>query len=210
MICYNSTICCIGAAAVTLPFSKRRISVERTKTAIIEAFQQVLEETPINKITVKTIVTRCNITRNTFYYYFESIPELVEYHLTAMADQLLNSFDAPNPREELGRVINYFSQRKKSVLHIYRYLPREQFLPILDKIAAYVIERSIRQATAEAPISEEDLTVLNRFYKGALVGVFLDWLEAGMNYDMNTMAERLCELMEGSTRKAIEKSRIRQ
>ena len=184
--------------------------MERTKTAIIEAFQQVLEETPINKITVKTIVTRCNITRNTFYYYFESIPELVEYHLTAMADQLLNSFDAPNPREELGRVINYFSQRKKSVLHIYRYLPREQFLPILDKIAAYVIERSIRQATAEAPISEEDLTVLNRFYKGALVGVFLDWLEAGMNYDMNTMAERLCELMEGSTRKAIEKSRIRQ
>ena len=184
--------------------------MERTKTAIIEAFQQVLEETPINKITVKTIVTRCNITRNTFYYYFESIPELVEYHLTAMADQLLDSFDQPNPTEELRLVVNYFMQRKRSVLHSYRYLPREQFLPLLNKIAAYVIERSIRQATSEAPIPEEDLTVLIRFYKGALVGLFLDWMEAGMNYDMNTMAERLCELMEGSTRKAIEKSRIRQ
>ena len=184
--------------------------MERTKTAITEAFQELLEETPINKITVKSIVERCGINRNTFYYYFDGIPDLVEYHLTSMADQLLNSFDAPNPREKLGRVINYFTQRKKSVLHIYRYLPREQFLPILDKIAAYVIERSIRQVTAEAPISEEDLTVLNRFYKGALVGVFLDWLESGMNYDMNTMAERLCELMEGSTRNAIEKCRLRQ
>ena len=184
--------------------------MERTKTAIIEAFQQVLEETPINKITVKSIVERCGINRNTFYYYFDGIPELVEYHLTTMADQLLDSFKEPNPREELNRVVNYFVQRKKSVLHIYRYLPREQFLPILDKIAAYVIERSIRQATAEIPIPEEDLTVLVRFYKGALVGGLLDWLEAGMNYDMNTMVERLCELMEGSSHNAIEKSRLKQ
>lgn len=184
--------------------------MERTKRAIIEAFQQVLEETPINKITVKSIVERCEINRNTFYYHFEGIPDLVEYHLTTMADQLLDSFDQPNPAEELQMVVNYFVQRKRSVLHIYRYLPREQFLPLLNKIAAYVIERSIRQATSEAPISEEDLTVLIRFYKGALVGGLLDWLEAGMNYDMNTMVERLCKLMEGSTRNAIEKSQIKQ
>lgn len=181
--------------------------MERTKTAIIEAFQDILEETPINKITVKSIVERCKINRNTFYYYFESIPELVEYHLTTMADQLMDSFDEPDPGKELAQVVSYFTQRKRSVLHIYRYFPREQFLPMLDKIAVYVIERSIRQATAEAPISEKDLTVLIRFYKGALVGGLLDWLEAGMSYDMNTTVERLCELMEGSTHNAIEKSR---
>ena len=66
--------------------------MERTKTAIIEAFQELLEETPINKITVKSIVERCGINRNTFYYYFDGIPDLVEYHLTSMADQILNSF----------------------------------------------------------------------------------------------------------------------
>lgn len=181
--------------------------MERTKTAIIEAFQQVLEETPINKITVKSIVERCGINRNTFYYYFEGIPELVEYQLTTMADQLLDSFDEPDPGEELGRVVNYFTQRKRSVLHIYRYFPREQFLPILNKIAAYVVERSIRKATGEVPIPEEDLTILIRFYKGAMVGLLLDWLEAGMSYDMNTTVERVCELMEGSTQKAIEKCR---
>jgi len=184
--------------------------VERTKTAIIETFQQVLEEMPINKITVKTIVERCGINRNTFYYYFDGIPDLVEHHLTNMADQLLDSFDAPNPKAELDRVVSYFAQKKKSVLHIYRYFPREQFLPILDKIAIHVVEQNIRQATAETPILEEDLTVLIRFFKGALVGGLLDWLGAGMSYDMNTMSERLCELMEGSTRNAIEKSRLEQ
>ena len=184
--------------------------MERTKKLIVKTFQEMLEETPINKITVKSIVERCEINRNTFYYHFEEIPDLVEYHLTTMADQLLDSFDQPDPTEELRLVVNYFVQRKRSVLHSYRYVPKEQFLPLLNKIAAYVIERSIRQATSEAPIPEEDLTVLIRFYKGALVGLFLDWMEAGMNYDMNTTVERLCELMEGSTHNAIEKSRLKK
>lgn len=184
--------------------------MERTKRAIIEAFQQILEETPINKITVKNIVERCDINRNTFYYYFDGIPELVEYHLTSMADQLLDSFEQPDPAIELGNVVDYFTQRKRSVLHIYRFYPRDQFIAMLDKISVYVIDQSIRQATAKSPIPEEDLTVLIRFYKGALVGGLLDWLESGMNYDMNTMVTRLCELMEGSTHNAIEKSRLKQ
>lgn len=181
--------------------------MERTKAAIVEAFQQALEETPINKITVKSIVERCGINRNTFYYYFGGIPDLVECHLTTMANQLLDSFDLQNPMGEAQRVIDYFVERKRSVLHVYRYLPREQFLPLLDKVAFHVVDKGIRQLTANEPISEEDLTVLTRFYKGALVGILLDWLEAGMSYDMKNAAARLCELMEGSTRKAIEKCR---
>lgn len=179
--------------------------MERTKTAIVETFQDLLEETPFNKITVKSIVERCGINRNTFYYYFDGIPSLVEYHATTMADQLLASIEGPNPREELSRIVNYFTQRKKSILHAYRYLPREQFLALLDEIAFYVVDQSIRKVTEEVPIPEEDLTVLIRFYKGALVGGLLDWLESGMSYDMNTTVERLCELMDGSTRQAIEK-----
>ena len=180
--------------------------MERTKRAIIDAFQQILEETPINKITIKSIVERCKINRNTFYYYFDGIPELVEYHLTDLSDQLFERFDQPNPIGEMQQTINYFEQRKKSVFHAYRYLSREEFLAFLDKIAGHVVEKSLRRMTQDAPIPEEDMIILIRFYKSSLVGVLLDWLEAGMNYDMNAMATRLCELMEGSTRQAIEKS----
>lgn len=180
--------------------------MERTKAAIIDAFQQLLEKTPINKITVKSIVERCGINRNTFYYYFTGIPELVEIHLTNLADQLFEEFDQPNPVGELQQTVNYFDQRKKSVFHVYRYLPREEFLAFLDKVAVHVVEKSLRRRTMKTPIPEEDLTILIRYYKGALVGGILDWLEAGMNYDMSSMVSRLCELMEGSTRKAIEKS----
>ena len=52
--------------------------MNRTKEAIVNAFWELLEEKPYNKITVKDIVDRCQINRNTFYYHFHDIPELLE------------------------------------------------------------------------------------------------------------------------------------
>ena len=51
--------------------------MNRTELAIITAFWQLLEEKPYNKITVKNIVERCDINRNTFYYHFQDIPDLL-------------------------------------------------------------------------------------------------------------------------------------
>ncbi|HBJ10863.1 MAG TPA: TetR family transcriptional regulator, partial [Ruminococcaceae bacterium] len=48
-----------------------------TKKAIIDAFTELIGERPFDKITVKDIVTRCGVNRNTFYYYFEDIYALV-------------------------------------------------------------------------------------------------------------------------------------
>lgn len=49
-----------------------------TRNAIVSAFLQLLNERPLSKITVKDIVDSCGINRNTFYYYFEDIPSLIE------------------------------------------------------------------------------------------------------------------------------------
>ena len=49
-----------------------------TKKAIEASFIKLLTERPLSQITVKDIVTDCGINRNTFYYYFESIPKLIE------------------------------------------------------------------------------------------------------------------------------------
>lgn len=44
--------------------------MNRTKQAIVNAFWELLDEKPLSKITVKDIVERCQVNRNTFYYHF--------------------------------------------------------------------------------------------------------------------------------------------
>ena len=38
-----------------------------TKTAIMDAFVRLLEQTPMDQITVQAITAQCGISRNTFY-----------------------------------------------------------------------------------------------------------------------------------------------
>ena len=48
-----------------------------TKEIIAKTFTELLDEKPMSKITVKDIVERCGVNRNTFYYHFKDIPDVV-------------------------------------------------------------------------------------------------------------------------------------
>ena len=53
------------------------------------AFAQLLEERPMNKITVKDIVDRCDVNRNTFYYHFQDIPSLLREMMETQVDGII-------------------------------------------------------------------------------------------------------------------------
>ena len=74
--------------------------MNRTKNTIIDTFWLLLEEKPYNKITVKDIVDRCQMNRNTFYYHFHDIPELLE---TAVKND-------GNPDTDLRAILMKFRQ----------------------------------------------------------------------------------------------------
>ncbi|MBP3489574.1 MAG: TetR family transcriptional regulator C-terminal domain-containing protein [Roseburia sp.] len=57
-------------------------------------------------------------------------------------------------------------------------------------------------------IPDTDRLLLTRFYKCALVGVTLDWLNHEMNYDLSGAASHLCDLLEGSGKRAFLKNAI--
>lgn len=63
--------------------------MNRTQKAIIDAFWQLLEEKPYNKITVQSIVERCQVNRNTFYYHFRDIPSLTEHSIKDWTERVI-------------------------------------------------------------------------------------------------------------------------
>ena len=40
-----------------------------TQNLILETFANMLEQTPLDKITVTALIKECNIGKNTFYYH---------------------------------------------------------------------------------------------------------------------------------------------
>ncbi|RKJ75102.1 TetR family transcriptional regulator [Butyricicoccus sp. 1XD8-22] len=178
--------------------------MEGTRGAIIQAFNQLLDEKPISKITVKDIVGRCGINRNTFYYHFADIPELVDQIMEDMANQLVqNHFQPGQPIECIRPVVQYGLRNKNKLLHIYRYVSRETSIAYLNRIVLCIMQNYFDDLITDCSVSAENVTDLTKFYKCAFVGLLLDWLDGNMKDDMMALAQRLCILLHGTGKLAL-------
>lgn len=178
--------------------------MSRAKDAIKDAFWSLLNEKPYSSITVKDIVNRCQVNRNTFYYHFQDIPSLLEQTIKEWMDGIIQRCRASgSPIDCISALIQECAQKKNAILHIYRSVRQEDFLNFIDRLALYVIRSYVDSATAGLSIRPEERKLLIRFYKCVFVGIALDWLRTGMKYDLMTSAELLGGLLAGSGQQAF-------
>ncbi len=178
--------------------------MNRTQKAISDAFWQLLEEKPYNKITVQNIVERCQINRNTFYYHFQDIPALTEHSIKEWTEQAIrNNCESGSPVHCITLIVQEFIRRKPAFIHLYRSSHREAFIHHLNEISLHIVQSYIDSTTEDMDISSEDKAVFIRYYKCTITGVVLDWLDTGASYDLSDFCEKICYSFEGSGKKAF-------
>ena len=152
-----------------------------TKTAIKAAFIRLLNERPLNKISVKSIVDICNISRNTFYYHYEDIYALLEDCFRSETEQILNETEAHESfYEDFLRSAAFIFDHKKAVIHICESKSRDIIRQYFEEVAQAFVSRFVHQAVGERPLTQDDLKFIISFYRNALVGTMLHWLQEGL------------------------------
>ncbi|MCI8994951.1 MAG: TetR family transcriptional regulator [Lachnospiraceae bacterium] len=185
-----------------------------TKMAIMESFIRLLNEKPLDKITVKEIVDDCGINRNTFYYHFEDIHALLVYILDAEAEKVIKEHASVESLEEGFIAAAHFAlENKRAVYHIYYSVSREELERYLNSIVQEVMERLAEELTRDVPkerlVGEEDLRLVLQFYKNGMVGLTTEWLSHGMKEEPEPLIRRLGELLRGSLKSALLKPEAR-
>ena len=61
-----------------------------TKRALAEALKNRLSKTTLKNITIKDLTDDCGLNRQTFYYHFSDIYELMEWIFVDEANRILN------------------------------------------------------------------------------------------------------------------------
>ena len=61
-----------------------------TKKALAEALKNRLSKTTLKNITIKDLTDDCGLNRQTFYYHFSDIYELMEWIFVDEANRILN------------------------------------------------------------------------------------------------------------------------
>lgn len=165
----------------------------KANDAIKESLWLLLQDYPLSKITVKDIVTRCNINRNTFYYHFESIPALAEEIVEELIDQTIKKYPTIDSFEECIHVsIDFIVKNKKAVYHIYNSADRSNFENHLLKICYYAVFTYINRTFKDSNIDLKAKKHIIDYLKCELFGQIISWLQNGLKSDEEETFHAFC------------------
>lgn len=177
-----------------------------TKMAIKTTFIRLLDEKPLNQITVKDLVEECGINRNSFYYHFQDIPALIEEIVTEEADKIIAEHPTIDSVEScLNVALEFVRKNRRAILHIYHSVNRDIFEQYLWKVCRHVVSSYADTIFAGKAVGDFDRELILRFYKGECFGVVMEWMSGGMNDNIQNQIKRLCELRRGMVEEMIER-----
>ncbi len=169
-----------------------------TKMAIKATFIKLLNEKPLNRITVKDIVEECGVNRNSFYYHFEDIPALLEEIVTEEADRIIAEYPSVDSIETcLNAALDFAGKNRRAIIHIYNSVNRAIYEQYLWKVCRHVVSVYSDGIFSGRDISEFDKEVLRGSYECECFGMVMRWMDSGMEDGMKERISRLCELRRG-------------
>ena len=179
-----------------------------TKAAIKKSFLELLNEKPINQISVRDIAEGCGFNRNTIYYHYDDIPCLVEEIVIDTAERIISEYTDYHSLEAcLEKMAAFALEHKRIVLNIYNSSNRSVYELYLMKVCGSVVENYLHTVFGDNQADPESREILVRFYKCECFGQIIDWLNCAMNYNVCEQFSRLCRLREGFVEILVERCR---
>lgn len=177
---------------------------QNTKQAIMDAFIELLNERSFEKITVTDIVNRCDINRNTFYYYYQDIYDVLEELLSSEADRIIKQHKKFDKwQDELKLATGFARLNKRAINHIYRSMERDVFEKYLQKIIETPVKDYVELQSKGIECTTADKEALAKFYTYAIVMMLVNWVNEGMKRNFSDFLTRLGILLEGSIKNSL-------
>lgn len=173
-----------------------------TKDMLAGSLKELLTRRSLDKITVKDIVENCGVNRQTFYYHFHDIYDLMEWILRNAADRLMHEqMDYSDWTVGVQTLMQYLQQDRDLVLNAYHSVSHEVVADYLKKLLQPYILRVIQaQARELVPSAQkEDVDFLTEIYTITAAGILMEWIGRRMELEgTQERMDRLFAAIDGS------------
>jgi probable dihydroxyacetone kinase regulator len=185
------------------------LAKQYTKKMIRDMCIKMLNERPLNKITVKDIVKACDINRNTFYYHYPDIYAILSEIFQSELQNAIDEYNDTLSWEEGFLVAAKFAmENRRAVYHVYNSMQREELENYIFSVAGNVMYRYVERESESEGIqaSTKDKKLIASFYQCALTEMVLRWIGSGMKEDPNVIIRRIGELFDGHITLSLKRS----
>jgi len=170
-----------------------------TKHKLSEVLKNKMKKKPVSKITVSELIKECDINRNTFYYHFESVYDLLKWTFEQEAIEVVKNFDLlVDYKEAIMFVMDYVENNEHMLKCVYDSMGKEElkrfFLKDFQDIVYIIIDGAAKEF--EKDLDKDYREFLCLFYTEALAGLLTEWLCKGRIKDKNKNSEYLVKTIK--------------
>ena len=171
----------------------------QTKKSLAKSLKKLMRLTPLHKISVKDVVKDCNLNRQTFYYHFHDIYELVEWIYKTEAIESIAEYKSYNTWiDGFYKIFLYIEGNKEFCYNTLNSLSRTHLDMYLFSVINGLLMGVINEISSDMIIKIEDKKFRADFYTHAFAGLVIQWMKDGMKEDPKVLIEKLKELIEGN------------
>ena len=176
-----------------------KMSEITTKRALEQALKSVLKTKNLKKVTIQDIADECGINRNTFYYHFKDIYDLVEWICIEDGKKALSQYRQYDNWENgtIG-LLNMMLENKAFVENVYRNVGRERMESFLFPQIKQVIASIVYEEAEGISVTDEEKEFAAEMYQYIFVGVILRWIHEGMKDNPDELVGKLAVALNGS------------
>ncbi|MNP11868.1 HTH-type dhaKLM operon transcriptional activator DhaS [compost metagenome] len=175
-----------------------------TKNALAHSLKSLMEQIPLNKISVKHLVDDCGLNRQTFYYHFQDIFELLGWIYQTEAVGSISKYHSYDTwTEGFHKIFIYIENNKAFCINTLNSLGRNHLDTYLYAVTHDLMMDVINELSCDMHVSSEDKGFIANFYTLAFTGLIIQWMRDGMKDQPQHIIEQLSELIEGNFTKAL-------
>ena len=179
-----------------------------TEQAIQQAFINMLAERPLDKITVREIAQTCGISRNTFYYHYHDVYDLLDKMFAVEEERMLADMQGiATMKQGLVEATRFAVENRRAIYHIYSSVSRDMLSRYLYKSASIYMRRYIVGQDEATELTEEELDDLVFLLASMVEGAVINIMREGLSLRVEDLIENATRLLDGTVKLAIENCR---
>ena len=181
-----------------------------TKFAILKVFGDLAASRP-----VKDITDQCGISRNTFYYHYQDIYQVLKAYVQYSAEHVIELMveDEGEDGKAGLKEIRYLEANRELLCNLYRSAANEEVRNCLQSASQIIFDRLIESVSQGMEVQAEDKKILSAVCQYTVRGIMTSWMEEDGMLNGETLEQvlvRLDYLFKGAIREALMRSASRE
>ncbi len=165
-----------------------------TKKEIKLTMLKLLQSKPLDSIKVRDIIDECGISRNTFYYHYHDIYDVLADSFNNILNEIIDGDDDNFSWENAFHKIAGSALINKSIIsNIFSSKYADKIKLYMANGIGRIIEHKIKDLCKKKNlcVNDDDIRIISIFYKHAIAGTFSEWVQLGMKTNPEDFIKKL-------------------